>query len=192
MPEASLSTSVAGRPEGLPASKFTGAGMRKVLQFVVSAGGCGLSRVDQYSLAETLYAVEAQFDYSDGEAAVFKSLFPTPSSFAAGIRTEQNRVLARLGWLQVPIVVNNKTHMFYYRDLLSTAVEAVQSAAKVDLDGGALSDAADGSRRRSTFLDSDLFIKDSNSIKNLHGPQARPLFANLHADEALVSWSGAH
>lgn len=192
MPEASLSTSVAGRPEGLPASKFTGAGMRKVLQFVVSAGGCGLSRVDQYSLAETLYAVEAQFDYSDGEAAVFKSLFPTPSSFAAGIRTEQNRVLARLGWLQVPIVVNNKTHMFYYRDLLSTAVEAVQSAAKVDLDGGALPDAADGSRRRSTFLDSDLFIKDSNSIKNLHGPQARPLFANLHADEALVSWSGAH
>lgn len=192
MPEAALSAPLVGRPHALAESKFTGAGMRKVLQFVVSAGGCGLSRGDQYSLAETLYAVEAQFNYSDGDADVFKALFPTPASFALGIRTEQNRVLARLRWMEVPIVVNNKTHLFYYRDLLQTGVDAVQSAAKVDLDGGALRDAADGSRRRSSFLDSDLFIKDLEAVKNLHGEEARPLFANLHADEALVSWSGAH
>lgn len=190
MPEASLSAPVVDRAQA--PSKFIGGGMRKVLEFVVSSGGCGLSRADQQSLAGMLYAVEDQFNYSDEGENMFKALFPSPASFSAAIRTEQNRVLARLRWMEVPIVVNNMTHIFYYRDLLQAGVDAVQAAAKVDLVGGELPDAADGTRRRSSFLNSDLFIKSVASIKSLHGAEARPLVANLHADDALVSWSGAH
>lgn len=68
----------------------------------------------------------------------------------------------------------------------------MQSATYVDLVGGKLHDAADGSIRRSEFLHSDLFNEDVASIKNLHGEDARPLVANLHADRAHVSRSGAH
>lgn len=60
MSEASLSVPVASPSQALVPSKFTGAGMRKVLEFTVSAEVCGLSRADQHSLAEMLYAVEAQ------------------------------------------------------------------------------------------------------------------------------------
>lgn len=144
------------------------------------------------SRAEVLHAVEDQFNYPDGEGSLFKALFPTPASFSAGVRTEQNRVLARLGWIEVPIVVNNKTHIFFYRDLLQTGVDAGRSVAMVDLVGGMLRDAADGSRCPSSFFVPGLFFKDVATIRKLHGAEAPPLFANQLADEALVSWSGAH
>lgn len=89
--------------------------------------------------------------------------------------------------MEVPIVINDQVHIFYYRELLKVGVDAVQSAGNVDLLGGELYDAADGSRRRSCFLDSDLFNREVSSVQILHGPEARPLVASLHADEALVS-----
>lgn len=178
MSEASLSVPVASPSQALVPSKLTGAGMRKVLEFTVSAGGCGLSLADQHSLAETLYAVEAQLDYSAGDHDVFKALILTPASSASGTRTEQNQVLARLGWMEVPIVINDQVRIIYYRDLLKVGVDAVQSAANVDLLGGELYDAADGSRRHSCFLDSDLFNREVSSVQSLHGPEACPLVPN--------------
>lgn len=113
MPEASLSVPVEGSSQGLVASRFTGTGMRKVLQFTVSVCGCGLSRADQHFLAEMMYVVKAQFNYSAGDEDVFKELLPTPASIASGVSAEQNPLLAGLRWMQVPITVNNMTHIFY-------------------------------------------------------------------------------
>jgi len=45
--------------------------------------------------------------------------------------------------------------------------------------------------RRGT-LDSDLYCSEAKDVKRLHGREARVMAIQLHADEALVSWSGAH
>jgi len=45
--------------------------------------------------------------------------------------------------------------------------------------------------RRGT-LDSDLYCNEAKDVKRIHGENVRVMAILLHADEALVSWSGAH
>jgi len=45
--------------------------------------------------------------------------------------------------------------------------------------------------RRGT-LDSDLYCNEAKDVKRIHGKDAHVVALQLHADEALVSWSGAH
>eukprot|EP00170_Pyropia_yezoensis_P000974 contig_4526_g977 len=162
--------------------------MRSVLKFALGAGGCGLSRTEQIQFASLLHGVEGGAHGTD--RAVFSDEFETASSFVTGLRAEQNRVLATLKWLKVPIEVGGRTYIFYYRDLLDAAVKAVRSATNLDLDGGPLEPAEDGSPRRSSTLDSDIFLAEVRTVVRLHGQRARPLFVSLHADAAVLSWAG--
>lgn len=189
LPEASLSTPVVPLSLAETPSRFRGSRMRSVLKFTLSAGGCGLSRDDQRKLASLLLQTDGDNDGADEGG--FTANFPTPGSFVVGVRTEQRRVLACLKWMQVPIEVGGQTYKFFYRDLLEVAIRAVLSAKKLDLQGGALQPAAEGSPRRSSTLNADMFVKEAATIRALHGRQARPLFASLHADAAVVSWSGS-
>lgn len=189
LPEASLSTPVVPLYLADTPSRFRGSRMRSVLKFAHSAGGCGLSRDDQGKLASLLLQMDG--DNDGAEEGGFTANFPTTGSFVTGVRAEQRRVLACLKWMQVPIEVGGQTYTFFYRDLLEVAIRAVLSATKLDLQGGALPPAEDGSPCRSSTLDSDLFVKEAAAIKGLHGRHARPLFASLHADAAVVSWSGS-
>ncbi|KAK1862570.1 hypothetical protein I4F81_005138 [Pyropia yezoensis] len=120
----------------------------------------------------------------------FSDVFPTDASFVAGLRGEQNRILSKLKWMKAPIEVGGKTYTFYFRDLLDVAVNAVRMAEYLDLEGGRLPPAADGSPRRSTTLNADMFVNEVRAVQSLHCQRARPLFASLHADAAVVSWSG--
>lgn len=189
LPEASLSTPAVSPLCSRSPVRFRTPVMRSVLKFALGTGGCGLSRKDQSALGSLLLKVENGVGRDDG--GEFAATFDSGAAFVAGVRTEQNRILSRLNWLKVPIELGGDTYTFYYRDLLDVAVDAVQSAAKVDLNGGSLSPAADGSPRRSSTLNADMFVKEVNTVRALHGERARPLFASLHADAAVVSWSGA-
>eukprot|EP00170_Pyropia_yezoensis_P000789 contig_3643_g791 len=162
--------------------------MRSVLKFALGAGGCGLSRTDQIQFASLLHGVEGGAHGTD--RAAFSDEFETASSFVTGLRAEQNRVLATLKWPKVPIEVGGRTRIFYYRDLLDAALTAVRSATTLDLDGGPLEPAEDGSSRRSSSLDSDVFLAEVRTVVRLHGQRARPLFVSLHADAAVLSWGG--
>eukprot|EP00170_Pyropia_yezoensis_P002922 contig_12259_g2929 len=163
--------------------------MRAVLKFAMGAGGCGLSRYDQMAFAALLHTVEEGAQGANG--ADFTEEFSTASSFVTGLRAEQNRVVATLKWMKVPIEVGGSTYMFYYRDLLDAGVTALRSATTLDLDGGVLPPAEDGSRRRSSTLDADMFLAEVRAVVRLHGQRTRPLFVSLHADAAVLSWSGA-
>lgn len=189
MPEASRSKPAVSPLFSEAASQFQEPIMRAVLKFALSAGGCGLSRKDLTDLGALLLKVEAGDTGDDG--GIFTDTFDSAAAFVRGVRTEQNRVVSCLNWMKAPIEIGDTTFTFYYRDLLDVAVRAVRSARTLDLDGGALPAAEDGSPRRSSTLNADMFVNEVRSVKALHGYRARPLFAALHADAAVVSWSGA-
>lgn len=188
LPEASQTKPAVSPLFSQASSRFGTPVMRSVLKFALTAGGCGLSRKDQKALGSLLLEIEAANGADDGS---FSATFETASAFAQGLRAEQNRVVSCLNWMQAPIVLGNTTYTFFYRDLLDVAVGAIRSADKLDLDGGSLPRAADGSPRRSSTLDADMFVEEVRAVKVLHGQRARPLFASLHADAAVVSWGGA-
>lgn len=80
----------------------------------------------------------------------------------------------------------------YYRDLLEVAIGAVLSTNCLDLDGGRLHPAPEFWDSRSRTLEADIFLAKDVSIRSIHGKGARVLLVSLHADEALLSWSGEH
>lgn len=190
MPEASQAMPVVSFTLADLPSLFSSSTLLQVLNFSLTAGGGGLSRLDRLSFAGLLRRVEggAGVD-SDGD---FSSTFLTNHSVVTGIRREQNRVVAMLQWKEVPLDIREKIYQFFHRALLDVGVAAVTGATNVDLDGGALPSTLDGQRRTSGTLDADMFLQEAANILRLHGDSARMLSVSLHADEALVSLSGAH
>lgn len=189
LPESSKCTPVVSPLVGQAPSRFRGPVMRSLLNFSLTAGACGLSREDQTALGSFLHMFEGAMSGNDG--GDFSDVLPTDAFFVAGIRGEQNRILSKLKWMKAPIEVGGKTYTFYFRDLLGVAVNAVRLADDLDLEGGRLLPAEDGSPRRSSTLNADMLINEVRAVQRLHGQRARLLFASLHADAAVVSWSGA-
>lgn len=188
LPESSKCTPVVSPLVGQAPSRFRGPVLRSLLSFSITAGGSGLSREDQTALASFLHSFEGAMSGNDG--GDFSDVFPSDASFVAGLRDEQNGVLSKLKWMRAPIEVGSKTYTFYFRDLLDVAVNAVRFAENSDLEGGRSPPAADGSPRRSKTLNADMFVNEVRAVQRLHGQRARPLFASLHSDAAVVSWSG--
>lgn len=173
LPEASLSQPIVRNELGDGPYRFRGPAMRSGLKFALTAAGCGLSCADQANLGGLLLQLEAPQTDSDG--AVFPKEFPTEGAFVGGLRQEQQGIVAQLNSLEVLIVVGGKEYFFYHRDPADVALRAVRSAKKLDLLGGALPSAPDGSARRSSTLNSDLFVREAATIRALHGPRDLPL-----------------
>lgn len=112
LPEASLSTPAVSPLFKQGSSRFRGPVMLSVLKFALGAGGCGLSRTFQMQFASLLHFVEGGAHGTD--RAVFSGEFETASSFVTRLRAEQNRVLATLKWLKVPIEIGGRTYIFYH------------------------------------------------------------------------------
>lgn len=124
LPEASQSTPCVDPELALLPNAFEGDAMKSVNHFSVSVGaGSGLSHVDQIKMAAMLHKVERVA--SNGPGGAVTESFSTPESFAAGVRAEQDRVLAARGWMQVPISTAGRTYNFYHRDLLDVGIGAV-------------------------------------------------------------------
>jgi len=88
-------------------------------------------------------------------------------------------------------VIGHGVYTFYYRDVLLTGLDALASADAVDFgEGGARG--AGLSRQRTGTVDADLFQQERHNVRRVHGAEALVMGVHLHADEALVSWSGAH
>jgi len=214
MPEASQSVPVvepfwAGRP-----SRFTSPALRSALRFALTAGGSGLSDGDQVAFAATLRVVERAAVRGTAARGPITSAFVTDHGFLTATRHEMNRVLAERDWQQVAITVGGRPFVYYYRDLLKVGLDTLASAAAVSF--GPNDDATDGvatggvnadstdlpalvdldgddtHRVRHGSLDSDMYLLEVRSAQRLHGAAARVMGVQLHADEALVSWSGAN
>jgi len=105
--------------------------------------------------------------------------------------------------MQVTIEIGDRSFMYYYRDVMQVALDALAGAETVSFGdvpstpAGVLAarDAGDNFRdehERRGILDADLYVDESHEVQRMHGDDAPVLGVQLHADEALVSWSGSH
>jgi len=102
----------------------------------------------------------------------------------------------------VEIEIAGKTYVYYYRDILQAGLDALAAAETVsfgptvtagqDMLAASLAgwSVRDDHERRGT-LDVDLYLDECRDVRRLHGANAKVMAMQLHADEALVSWSGA-
>jgi len=183
-------------------SRFSTPALRGALRFAMTAGACGLTRRDHVSYAQTLRGVESEATAGTLAVGPVSAVFASPHSFLTATRHEQNRVLALRRWMTVPIEIDGKSYVYYYRDILQAGLDALAAAGTVSF-GAEMSaehnepaarpegwNVPDDFERRGT-LDADLYVDESRDVRRIHGVDAKVMAVQLHADEALVSWSGA-
>jgi len=216
-PETSLSTPVVDSLWAARPTRFNSPALRGALLFALTAGASGMTERDQVRYARSLRAVEAEATRGSDRRGPVTSTFSSCHSFLTATRHEMNRVLAVRKWMQVPVAVGGRTFQFYYRDVLQAGLDAMASSDKISFGpnqpgtpSAALEDQAgeepdvaallgrvdldgdDVGRVRRGTLDSDLYLLDDRQVREVHGAAARVLGVHLHADEAMVSWSGAN
>jgi len=149
--------------------KFNTQTLRKFRLFALSTGRCGLS--------------------NKGRAEYWESVVAAEVAAAAGT----GRFLHELRWRQTEIVIGEQTFTFYSRDLCDVAIDAILLAEELTLFGERRV-RGDGSIIRTGTMDSDLFLKEQDSVFEIHklAPSDRVfvLAAQLYSDAALISWSG--
>jgi len=217
MPEASQSVPIVDPAVTNRPSRFSSPALRGALRFCLTSGGSGLSEGDCIRFAEVVMALERSSTAGTTAVGAFSTPFETPHGFLTATREEQARVLARLRWMQVPISIGNNVYTYRYRDILTAGLDALACAESVDFGegrpsgtGASASGAAaaaasdqlhrdladidddDESRERHGTLDGDLYQQERRNVRAVHGRTALVMGVQLHADEALVSWSGAH
>jgi len=202
-PETSQATPVVPRRCASHPSRFCSPALRGALHFALTAGGCGLTERDHVAYAQSLCALEREATRGTGVVGPMAASFPSAQGFLTATRHEQNRVLATRRWMEVKIEIGSRSFVYYYRDVLQVALDAVagaeavsfgripSTAAGIVADHNTVDDCRDDHERRGT-LDADLYVNETRDVRRVHGVDARVLGVQLHADEALVSWSGAH
>jgi len=184
-------------------SLFTSPAMRGAHRFALTAGGCGLTQRDHVAYAQTLCAVERETAQGGTGVGRITAAFPSAHGFLTAERHEQNRVLATRLWMHVPVKISGRTFSYYYRDVMQVVLGSLAGADTVSLGvvPSAAADAAaahpDGYETRADHvrrgtLDADLYVDERRAVRRIHGREARVAGVQLHADEALVSCSGAH
>ncbi|KAK1862479.1 hypothetical protein I4F81_005047 [Pyropia yezoensis] len=191
MPEAGRAVPCADPAIALAPSAFETPALQLLLRFVVTCGGAGLSQTDQEALAALLHCYVPS-GTADANGMALRTLLPTPYALVAAVRAEHRRVLAVRSWKQVPITVGDGTYQFYFRDVLQCGKDVLRHAEDVQLLGEAMAPGADGSKRRTHTLNSDIFLKEQASVMSIHGAGARVVGTVLHADEAVISWNGGN
>jgi len=202
-PETSHSSPVVPLAWASRPSRFCSPALRGALRFALTAGGCGLTESDHVAYAQSLCAAEQEATQGTSLVGPVSAAFPSAHGFLTATRHEQNRVLATRGWMEVTIEIGGRSFLYYYRDILKVSLDALAGAENVSFgrvpsagNGVAADDEAgdefnDDHERHGT-LDADLYVNESRDVRRVHGSDARVLGVQLHADEALVSWSGAH
>lgn len=169
---------------------FQGPAVKSVHRFALSAGGGSeLSHADQLMMARMLHKVESVA--SDGHCGAVTEAFLSPKSFAGGLARAQDRVLAVRGGMEVVIDTAVGAVTFYHRDMFEAGIGTVMSAKRLNIDRGRLRPSPERWTRHSRTMDSDLFLEEDRTVGRIYGKDARVLLTTSHADEALVSWSGA-
>jgi len=198
-PEASMAVPVVSASWASRPTRFGSLALRGALRFALTAGGSGLSERDQTQYAATLGLIESEARSGSASAGPFSAAFPSPRSFLYAVRHETNRVLALRRWQKVPISVGTNTYVYYFRDIFQAGLDALAAASHVSF-GEATNlsavnlhsgDDEDNTRVRHGTLDSDLYLGEWRSVRRLHGTDACVMGVQIHADEAIVSWSGA-
>jgi len=202
-PETSQSTPVVPLSWASRPSRFCSPALRGALRFALTAGGCGLTERDHIAYAQSLCVAEKEATRGTNLVGPVSAAFPSAHGFLTATRHEKNRVLATRGWMEVSIEIGGRSFVYYYRDILKVALDALAGADKVSFgrvpsagDSVAANEVVGGEFRddheRRGTLDADLYVNESSDVRRIHGADARVLGIQIHADEALVSWSGAH
>jgi len=199
LPEASMAVPFFSAHWSSRLTRFDSPALRGALRFALTAGGSVLTEPDQTRYSETLRLAEGEADGGAAAVGPFSAAFPSRRSFLHAGRHGISRVLAVRRWHQIPITVGARTYTYYFRDILQDGLDALAAAssvsfgdptnlAAVSLETGVDEDSA---RVRRGTLDSDLYLGEWRSVRRLHGADARVMGVQVHAEEAVVSWSGA-
>lgn len=191
LPEADQSVLVVDPARGDAPTRFNTAELQAVLRFILTAGGSGLAQSGQLAFAEVVLPLEAAIAVPDGPRGFMTERFSSPYAFGAAVQTEQDRVLAMRKWRVSYITVAGVRHPLYFRDVLDAGLDALQSADDTVVEGRAPHPTADGERRRSESLDSDLFLDEQADARQTHGEHAYVMGVHLRSDETIISWSGS-
>lgn len=189
-PEGESATPCADEEDANRPTFFNTPALQELLRFIVTSGGCGLSRVDQVALGSALLALEPG-SRPQGDDNDLRFRLPSANSLATAVNYEERRVLAVRGWMQTTIDIGGREYVFYFRDMLQCVLDALCSAAEVQLDGARLEPTSDGDERRSHTMNSDLFMEEQEDVRRVHGAAAHVAGVMLHVDEAVVAWNGA-
>jgi len=195
LPEASAAQLVVDPVWATRPSRFSCPALRFALRFALTAGGSGLTERDQVRYANSLRLIEMDATRGTTVRGPIVRTFSSPRSFLTATRHEVIRVLALRKWQRVHISIRNRTYVHYFRDVLQAGLDALGAAKEVFFgDCAAMLEldlnADDTSRTRHGTLDSDLYQSEAHHVRRLHGVEARDMGVQLHADEAVVSWSG--
>jgi len=199
LPEASMAVPVVNPVWASRPTRFGSPALRDALRFALTAGGSGLSERDQTRYAATLCVAEREMAGGTGAVGCSSAAFPSPRVFLHAVRHVTNRVLAVRRWQQVPITVGAITCTYVFRDIFQAGLDTLATATNVlfgDPDHLAAASLQAGSdeddtRVRHGSLDSDLYLGEWRDVRRLHGADARLMGVQLHADEAVISWSRA-
>lgn len=163
--------------------------LQKLLRFIVTCGGSGLSVADQRALGAVLLALEPDVR-PGGDVNSLNDRMQTPHSLVTAVRREEDRVLAARNWMCAPMEIGEKVYSFFYRDMLLSVIDALKEARNVQLEGAPLEPDEHGEPRRSHTLNSDLYLEEQTDVRRIHGRGARTVGVMLHMDEAVVAWNG--
>lgn len=164
--------------------------LKKHRSFVMSAGGYGLSGLDKKRLWDSVVTGEREALHGTGRQGPMEAAFPDAEAFLSSLRVDADRCMDALGWCVTDFDLGGQKVVFYSRDLIKVLVEAVESAAKVQILGARRYD-RNGNVIRSGTLDSDVYLDEQARVVGTDADNRRFFMAGqLFSDAALVSWSG--
>lgn len=174
-------------------SPFGTQALRKLRRIALGSSGSGMSRFWREKLWEGTVAAERETAKLCGRRRTqgpMEAAFPTAARWVRSLKEEQDRCLAVLGWRTTPIDIAGKTYVFYSRNAMDVAADALGSAEDVQID---VKHRADGVPvTRTCTLDSDLYRSADQEVRRLHSYKGRvfTLAIQLFSDASLVSHNG--
>lgn len=180
-----------GRPQ-----RFNTPTLRMFRSFALSSGGSGLSGPDRELFWTNI--VTAEREALKGTSAAdsqgpMEAAFSSGYKFKASLRADADQCMQDLKWMVADIKAEGQSATFYFRDLMTVLVDAVQQATAVRMYGERRRD-ADGNVLRSGTLDSDVYLAEQDDVMSdarHSGIDKKFVMAvQVFSDSALVSWSG--
>lgn len=109
-PEAGMAMPVTYPTDALLPTFFDTDALQKLLRFIVTSGGTGLSQVDQQALGDVLLALEPDLR-PIGDVNSLHDRLSSSHALVTAVRVEERRILAQRSWQQVTMDVGRVVHL---------------------------------------------------------------------------------
>lgn len=191
--DAARSVPILERRKKSRSGRFNTRRLRALQQFVLGAGGAGLSLREQKKLYEFLGVWDRRDMVDPMETCNDLSLsavFPTVSSFTNALRDDIHDAVLSAGWKKLKIREGGAVYEVYYRSVLEVVMARLRNGeGGVRLWSGDVGPAPPTNQRQSP-MDGDAFRLCEREVVATHGGASFVLGLHLYSDSSQLSWSG--